>query len=54
MGAFGLIAAAGALALVFAVDARANGLRAAGARLGHFVVRLIPAMILACAVMALV
>jgi len=54
MGAFGLIAAASALALAFAVDARANGMRPAGARLGHFVLRLIPAMVLAYAVMALV
>ena len=54
MAAFGLIAAASALALAFAVDARVNGMRPAGARLGHFVLRLIPAMVLAYAVMALV
>jgi Dolichyl-phosphate-mannose-protein mannosyltransferase len=54
MAAFGLIEVAAAVALVFAVDARGNGVRSAGARLGHFVVRLIPAMVLAYAVMALV
>src|SRR5262245_3505785 len=54
MGAFGLIAATAALALVFVLDARANAMRSAGARLGHFVVRLIPAMVLAYAVMALI
>ena len=54
MGAFGLIATTAALALVFVLDARANGVRSAGARLGYFVVRLIPAMVLAYAVMALI
>jgi hypothetical protein len=54
MGAFGLIAAASALGLVFTVDARANGVRSASVRLGHFLLRLIPAMVLAYAVMALV
>jgi hypothetical protein len=54
MGAFGLIEAAAALALLFAVDARANGMRPAGSRLGHFLLRLIPAMVLTYAVMALV
>src|SRR4029077_14847012 len=50
MGAFGLIEAAAALALLFAVDARANGMRPAGSRLGHFLLRLIPAMVLTYAV----
>jgi hypothetical protein len=54
MGAFGLIEAAAALALLFAIDARAKGIRSAGAGLGHFAVRLVPAMVLAYAVMALV
>src|SRR5262245_17510199 len=54
MGAFGLIAATAALALAFVLDARANGVRPAGTRLGHFAVRLVPAMVLAYAVMALV
>jgi hypothetical protein len=54
MGAFGLIAATAALALIFVLDARADGVRSAGARLGNFVMRLIPAMVLAYAVMALI
>jgi hypothetical protein len=54
MGAFGLIALAVAVALIFATDARAKGMRPAGARLGRFVTRLLPAMALAYAVMALV
>ena len=54
MGAFGAIAALAALALILAVEARANGIRPAGARLGHFVLALVPAMLLAYAVMALV
>lgn len=54
MGAFGLIETAAALASLFAIDARAKGIRSAGAELGHFAVRLAPAMVLAYAVMALV
>ncbi len=54
MGAFGLLAAGAALGLLVAIDARAHGIRAAGARLGHFVARLLPAIVLAYAVMALV
>lgn len=54
MGAFGAIEALAALALIVAVEARANGMRAAGARLGHFVLALLPALVLAYAVMALV
>jgi hypothetical protein len=54
MGAFGAIAALGALALIVAVEARANGLRPAAARLGHFILALVPAMLLAYGVMALV
>jgi dolichyl-phosphate-mannose-protein mannosyltransferase len=54
MGAFGAIAAIGAIALILAVEARANGLRMAATRLGHFILALVPAMLLAYAVMALV
>jgi len=54
MGAFGAIDALAALALIFAIDARARGIRSAGARLGRFVLALVPAMVLAYAVMALV
>src|SRR5262245_45299631 len=54
MGAFGAIDALAALALIFALDSRARGIRSAGARLGRFVLALVPAMVLAYAVMALV
>jgi hypothetical protein len=54
MGAFGLIEALAALALIFAIDTRAAGIRSSGVRLGRFVVALVPAMVLAYAVMALV
>jgi hypothetical protein len=54
LGAFGAIAAFGALALIATVEARATGIRPAAARLGHFVVALVPAMLLAYGVMALV
>lgn len=54
MGAFGAIEALAALALIFALEWRARGIRSAGARLGHFVFALVPALVLAYAVMALV
>lgn len=54
MGAFGLIEALAALALIFAIDARTDGIRSSGGRIGRFVVALVPAMVLAYAVMALV
>jgi hypothetical protein len=54
MGAFGAIAALAAVALIFAVEARADGGWPAGARLGRFVLALVPAVLLAYAVMALV
>jgi len=54
MGAFGAIDALAALALIFAIDSRARGVRSAGARLGRFVLAVVPAMVLAYAVMALV
>jgi Dolichyl-phosphate-mannose-protein mannosyltransferase len=54
MGAFGLLEAVAALILVLAIDARAHGIRSAGPRLGHFVLALVPAMVLAYAVLALV
>ena len=54
MGGFGSIEAAAALTLLFAVEARAGGIRPAGARLGRFVLKLLPAMVLAYAVMALI
>ena len=54
MGAFGLIGALAAVALIFAIESRACGIRSAGVRLGHFLLALVPAMLLAYAVMALV
>jgi len=54
MGAFGAIEALAALALLLAVEARAVGLAPAGTRCGRFVVSLVPATLLAYAVMALV
>jgi 4-amino-4-deoxy-L-arabinose transferase-like glycosyltransferase len=54
MGGFGAVYGLGALALVFAVEARANGLRYVGARLGRFVLAMLPYLVLAYAVMALV
>jgi hypothetical protein len=54
LGAFGAIAAIGAIALIVAVEARTDGLRPAAARLGHFVLALVPAVLVAYVVMALV
>jgi len=54
MGAFGAIDALAVLAFIFAIDCRARGFRSAAASLGHFAVALVPAMVLAYAVMALV
>ena len=54
LAGFGVLEAIGALALLFAIEARADGLRAAGRRLGHLLLVLIPSAILAYAVMALI
>ena len=54
MGAFGAIEALAALGWLFVVEARAEGLRPASARLFYFAWRLVPALLLAYAVMALV
>ena len=54
MAGFGMIEAVLALALLFAIEARADGMRAAAARLGRVLLALIPAAILAYAAMALV
>jgi hypothetical protein len=50
----GVVEAIAALGLLFAVEARAGGIRAAGRRLGHLLLVLIPSAILAYAVMALI
>jgi 4-amino-4-deoxy-L-arabinose transferase-like glycosyltransferase len=54
MGAFGLINALAAVALIVTVECRADGIRSAGARLGRFLLALLPFFVLAYAVMALV
>ena len=54
LAGFGVLEAIGALALLFAIEARAGGIRAAGRRLGHLLLVLIPSAILAYAVMALI
>jgi 4-amino-4-deoxy-L-arabinose transferase-like glycosyltransferase len=53
MAGFGVIGAVFALALLFAIEARTDGLRVAGARLGRVLLLLIPSALLAYAVMAL-
>jgi hypothetical protein len=54
MAGFGVIEAFGALALLFAIETRADGARVAWSRLGRLVIVLIPSAILAYAVMALI
>jgi hypothetical protein len=54
MGGFGVVDLTGALALVALLEARLDGLRPAAARLGRFVLSMLPALVLAYAVMALV
>jgi 4-amino-4-deoxy-L-arabinose transferase-like glycosyltransferase len=54
MGGFGVLDLAGAVALLTAVEARLDGLGPAVARLGRFALSLLPAVVLAYAVMALV
>jgi len=54
MGGFGVVSAVGALALLVTIDARQDGIRAAAARLGQFVLRMLPGMVVMLMVMALV
>jgi hypothetical protein len=54
MGVFGAFDALAALALIFSLEYRALGIRQAGARLGHFLLTLVPAMLLAYALMAFI
>src|SRR6187455_3477196 len=54
MAGFGVLEALGALALLFGIEARTDGLRVAGGRIGQLLLRLIPSAILAYAVMALI
>ena len=54
MGGFGVLDLVGALALLAVIEARVDGLRPAAARFGRFVLSLLPAAVLAYAVMGLV
>ena len=54
LGAFGAISALAALALIFTIEIRRDGVRPTAARLGSFALSLLPAAVLAYAVMALV
>jgi 4-amino-4-deoxy-L-arabinose transferase-like glycosyltransferase len=54
LGGFAVLYALGALALIVAIAARRDGLSAAGAACGRFVLRLLPGLLLGYAVMALV
>jgi hypothetical protein len=54
MAGFGVIEAAGALALLFAIEAHAGGMQPAAQRLGRLLLALIPSALLAYAVMALI
>jgi hypothetical protein len=54
MAGFGVLYALVGLALVFTAESRTSGLRVAGARLGRFVLAVLPYLVLAYAVMALV
>jgi hypothetical protein len=54
MGAFGAISALGALAFLVAVEAHSEGLRPAVARLGRFLLAMLPVVMLALVVMAIV
>jgi hypothetical protein len=54
LAGFGVIDAIAALALLFAIEARSDGAGAAGRRLGHVLLVLIPSAILAYAMMALI
>jgi hypothetical protein len=54
MAGFGVIEAVGALALLFVIEARADGARVASHRLGHLLVVLIPSAVLAYAIMAMI
>jgi Dolichyl-phosphate-mannose-protein mannosyltransferase len=54
LGGFGVVDFAAALALVAAIEARAKGLQGAATRILGFLLRLLPAVVMAIAVMALV
>src|SRR5712671_3376212 len=54
MGGFGVISALAALALLVTIDTRQEGARSAATRLGQFVLRVLPGILLTLVVMALI
>jgi hypothetical protein len=54
LAGFGALDGFAALALVVAIDANANGMRPALSRMGSFALRMVPALLLAYAIMAVV
>jgi len=54
MGGFGGISALAALTLLVTIDTRQDGVRSAATRLGQFVLRMLPGIVLMLAVMALI
>src|SRR5215470_11684863 len=54
MGGFGAVRALAALALLVAIDALQDGIRSAAARLGQFVLRMLPGIVVMLVVMALI
>src|SRR5262245_2447416 len=54
MGGFGVMSMLGALALLVTLDARQDGVRSAAARLGAFVLRMLPGIVVMLMVMALI
>jgi hypothetical protein len=54
MGGFGVISALAALALLVTIDTRQEGARSAATRLGQFVLRMLPGILLTLVVMALI
>jgi hypothetical protein len=54
MGGFGVLSALGALALLFSIDARQDGLRSAAAKLGRFALAMLPGIILTLVAIALI
>src|SRR5262245_5818167 len=54
MGGFGVVSAVGAVALLVLIDMRQEGVHPAAARLGQFVLRMLPGIVVMLVVMALV
>ena len=54
MGGFGVMSMLGALALLVMIDVQQDGVRSAAARLGQFVLRMLPGIVMMLVVMALI